>query len=233
MALIFDGVDIETISPVKIIDITVGQPKQSVVTAPRPISPGQAFIRSTYTTRVITVQFALLITSPIEREAALQALRAWAHPGQPGTLTVDSRPGQSITAVCTGLPDPSMRQWWEDKLKITFTCYDPLFVDITEQTAASGAQAVVLGDAPPLAYLTIDVGSGYNTVTVTDGTRTLTLSGQMSAGTITIDLEHEKITHSVDGNISSLLTLTSRFPQLKIGINTITGAILHYKPRWL
>ena len=229
----FDDIDLCTVAPVKVVDIAVGQVKQNVITSPRPLRPGQTYVRATYASRVISVQFALLISTAIEREEALQAIRAWAHPGTPGELTVDSRPGQAITAVCTGLPEASMRQWWEDKLKVTFTAYEPLFYDQAERTAASGVSVYVIGNAPPQAYLTASVSEGNQTLTITDGTRTMTLKGQMSEGEVHVDLEHQTVRHSVDGDLSALLTLTSRYPEVHAGENTITGATLHYRPRWL
>lgn len=230
--ILFDDIDLCSLAPVKVVDVMVGEVKTKAVSRERPLQGGVDFVRATPTTRTISIQFALLQSDITERESYLSAVRSWAHPGTAGKLVVPSRPSQYIVAVCKGLPEPSSRQWWEDRLKVTFTAYDPFFRSLGSHNVPAGQSTFVTGNAPPLAVLTKTVQAGAQTITASDGERTLSISGTLEAGVVTVDLWSETVTHSTMGNIDHLVTFTSRFPSVGTGQTTITGMDLTYVERW-
>ena len=108
--IIFNGVDLEEIAPVKIDDIRVS-PIQTTPVARQRVGFGQDFVRMTGGNRTVTVTFALLIQNREERFEALQAIVEWARPYEEHTLNLPMYPGKHFDVRCTGYPEPSYRQW--------------------------------------------------------------------------------------------------------------------------
>ena len=230
--IIYDGVSIESVADVKIEDVRVGPIQFDEVTHPRAIRGGSDFVRSRAGTRTVAVTFALLDDDQINRHKKLDAISVWAKNDKEYKLELPGHPERYLMAICSGLPEPSLRQWWESKLRLVFTCYDnPYWNSIGEKSAACGSDFFVLGDAPPLMRIERTLlGSASNQSYAFDG-KTMTFS-TIPAGDMVIDLERQT---AVVGNTSIMqyYTFDSRFLIPKVGGMKITGTgTVKYRERW-
>lgn len=128
--IVFNGVALEQVAPVKIVDIRVAPISMSVTARQRPVRWGADFVRVTGGSRTVSIEFALLTDDRETRQNQLAAITRWARSDTPGRLTLPNRRGAYLEAICTALPEPSLRQWWESKLRIVFTTYDNPLLDI-------------------------------------------------------------------------------------------------------
>lgn len=80
---------------------------------------GLDYGRKIYKRRSVTVTFELHIYSISIRNAACQAVIAWAKNG--GTLQINDRAGQYLTVECTQFPEISSVKNWTDPLEIVFS----------------------------------------------------------------------------------------------------------------
>ena len=233
--IIYRGINITDIAPVEIADIVVASVKRSVVARDRPILPGAEFVRVTDTTRQVNITLADLTNDARMRLNEIEAINAWAAGGQPDRLVLPYRDGKYLMAVCTQYVEPSYRQWWENKLKLVFTAYEPYFNAPAENSLALGTAAHIGGSAEPLVRIVTTLSAQASSLAWTDGTNTLTLSGTIPAGTVTVDLNKQTITHSNGTSLSSLLTLASRFPEIKrtMAITCASGGTLYWRERYV
>ena len=216
----FRGKALESVAPVMIEDIRVSPVAQMPVTRDRPIQAGAAFIRAHEGTRSVNITFSILEQNYDIRRRHIEAVTAWAVSDTPAPMQLPYT-GRLLDVICTGLPDPSTRQWWEQRLNLTFTAYDPFFYDIAEKTAACGTAFTVLGDEPPKMRIVHTFAADASDVTYSDGTNTMTFS-TIPAGELVIDLN--KQTAAVDdSSIMQYYALTSQFLQPRTGAQTITG----------
>lgn len=230
--IIYDGVSIESVADVKIEDVRVSPIQFDEVTHPRAIRGGSDFVRSRAGTRTVAVTFALLDDDQINRQKKLDAISAWAKNDKEYRLELPGHPERYLMAICSGLPEPSLRQWWESKLRLVFTCYDnPYWNSIGEKSVACGSDFFVLGDAPPLMRIERTLsGSASNQSYAFDG-KTMTFS-TIPAGNMVIDLERQT---AVVGNTSIMqyYTFDSRFLIPMVGSMKITGTgTVKYRERW-
>lgn len=229
----FDGVNINTVAPVKIDDIQLSAPSLEPTVNGRAIRAGADFVRMRDGTRTVQVTFALLEEDKETRMAQINALKAWAKRDNEYILRFDSVPGLHLVAVCTAFPEPSLRQWWESSLNITFTCFDdPYWISDTEKTAACGTEFNVLGDAPPLMRIERTLSASASDQSYSNGTQTMTFSA-IPAGDMVIDLNNQ--TATVDNaTIMANYSFESHFLIPKTGTQTITGTgTIKYFERWL
>lgn len=227
----FNGVDLETaVSGIMIEDIRVNPPQLAPMARARGIQAGSEFVRTRDETRTITITFAILEKDGAARQAKLDALTEWACIGEVHPMALPYRDGRLIDVTCTMLPQPSTRQWWESKLGITFTAFEPYFYAATEKTAACGTAFTVGGTVPPIMWITDTLASAAAR-TYSDGTNTMTFSS-VRAGNLVIDLNRQ--TAAVGGvSVLGSLSYTSKFIEPKAGTLTITGSgTVHYKERW-
>lgn len=233
--IVFNGVSIMDIAPVEIADIVVSTVKRSVVTRDRPILPGAEFVRVTDGTRQVTITLAVLTNDAETRISEIEAINAWAASTEPGRLVLPYQGGKYLTALCTSFVEPSYRQWWENKLKLVFTAFDPYFNAPGENSLALGTAANIGGSAEPLVRIETVLGSSVSSLAWTDGTNTLTLSGTIPAGTVTVDLSRQTIMHSNGSSLSNKLTLASRFPTIKrvMDITSASGGTLIWRERYV
>ena len=146
----FNGAALESVAPVMIEDIRISSIIQTPVTRDRPVNAGATFIRAHEGTRTIGINFAIMEQDHSIRQRYIEAVTAWALSDKPAPLLLPYHANKSIDVICTGLPDPSTRQWWESRLSLNFTAYDPFFYDTFERSAACGNTAFnVRGNAPP------------------------------------------------------------------------------------
>lgn len=228
----FRGADITTAAPdIKIEDIHVSPLQLNATARQRPILPGADYVRMRIGTRTIRVNFSVLNDDRDARQVQLSSLVRWARSEGPEALALPYRDGKIIYAVCTGLPEPSARQWWENKLSLVWTAYDPFFYS-PAKACACGSPFTVLGDAVPKVWITRTLAAAASNQSYSDGTHTMTFS-TIPAGDLVVDLNHQ--TASVGGlSIMQYWPLTgAEFIPPVTGAQTITGTgTVHWQEAW-
>lgn len=231
--IIFDGVSIDSVANVMIEDVKVNPIQYDDVTRVRAMNPGSVFVRSRAGTRTVVITFALPDDDKIHRQASLLAVSQWAKTDQEYKLELPGHPDHYLMAVCTSKPEPSLRMWWESKLRLVFTCFDnPFWNAKVEKSVACGTAFTVLGDAPPLMRIerTVSGSAVSNQSYALDG-KTITFS-TIPVGNMVIDLN--KQTAAV-GNTSIMeyYNVNSRFLIPRTGSQTITGTgTVKFRERW-
>lgn len=233
--IVYKGISITDIAPVEIADIVVSGVKRNPLTLDRPTRPGMDFVRITDTYRQVNITLADLTNDAETRLSEIDAINAWAAGGQPDRLVLPFRDGKYLMAVCTQFVEPSYRQWWETKLKLVFTAFEPYFNSPAENSLSLGTDAKIGGSAEPLVRIETVLSAETSSLAWTDGTNTLTLDGTIAAGTVTVDLNKQTIMHSNGTSLSSLLTLASRFPEIKrtMSITCASGGTLYWRERYV
>jgi len=231
--IVYKGIDIRDVAPVEIADIVVSSVKRSAVTRQRPIQPGAEFVRITDSTRQVNITIADLTNDMETRIAEIEAINAWATGDKPEKLVLPFCGGKYLEAVCTQYLEPSFRQWWETKLKLVFMAYDPYYNAPSETSAALGTEIYIKGSAEPKMRIETTLSSAVSSLAWTDGTNTLTLSGNIPEGKVTVDLNRQTIFHSNGNSLSPLLTLASSFPEIKkrMNITCASGGNLIWRER--
>ena len=238
--IIYNGQDLDDIVPgLELEDIRVSPVSISPTVRDRAIQSGQVFVRVRDVTRTITATFAVLEQNREKRRGLLDNLTRWARfdtgaQGQitePKPLSLPYHQGRLIDCICTSLPSPSTRQWWESKLSVTFTAYDPYFYDQWDKTANCGAEFTVGGTVTPWVKITRTLSSAASNQAYSDGHNTMTFS-TIPKGKMTIDLNNQT---AVVGstNIMQYLSFASSFIKPRTGTMTIsgTGAVV-WRERW-
>jgi phage-related protein len=235
--IVFDGKSIDSVANVMIEDVRVSPIEFDEVTRPRAIWGGSDFVRSRAGTRTVAVTFALLDDNKVNRQKALMAISEWAKNDKEYRLDLPGHPEHFLTAICTGKPEPSLRQWWESKLRLVFTCYDnPFWNSIAEKTASFGSQFLVMGDAPPLMRIerTVSGSAASNQSYTLDG-NTITLS-TIPVGDMVIDLNSQTAWSKNGSTITNLMqyyNINSRFLVPRTGSLTMTGTgTIKFRERW-
>ena len=229
--ILFDSIDIRAVAAVDIEDIKVSGIQLQQTTRQRAIAAGADFVRSRAGGRTVTVTFALLKQDRAARAAALDAISAWAKTGKEYKLEIIGHPGKYLMAVCTEKPSPSLRQWWESKLRLVFTCIsDPYWIG-SEKSVACGTAFKVLGDAVPLMRIERTLTGAASNQSYTDGTNTMTFS-TVPAGDMTIDLNRQTAAVGTT-SIMQYYNVNSKFIQPRTGSMTITGTgTVKYRERF-
>ena len=218
--IIYKGMALESIAPVKIEDIRVSPIIQTPVARDRPVNAGMTFIRAHEGTRTVGITFAIMEQDFAARQQYIEAITAWALSDRPAPLILPFHTGKALDVICTGLPEPSTRQWWESRLNVNFTAYDPFFYAMTEKTEDCGTAFFVRGNAAPKMQIAATLAESGD-LTYSDGTNTMAFTG-VPAGDLLIDLS--KQTAQVDGvSIMDKFGFTSQFIIPKLGAMTITG----------
>lgn len=230
--IVFNGVSIDSIAPVMIEDIKVSPIKYSPVVRPRAIRFGSEFIRMGGGERTVVITFAILERNKVLRQEAFRGLSMWAKTDAEYRLELPQDPLRYLKCVCTGKPEPSTRAWWENKLRLTFTCYsNPYWTDNAESSIACGTSFFVRGDAPPLMQVRRTLSSAESNQSYGDGTHTMTFN-TIPAGEMVIDLNAQT---AAVGNTSIMQYYqpTGAFIVPKVGTNNITGTgTVYYRERW-
>lgn len=230
--IIFNDVDIRSVAPVRIEDIRVSPVALNPVSRPRAVEGGSVFVRGKEGTRTVTVTFAILEDNPVTRAQYIAAIMAWARTDKECKLQLYNQPGRYLSAVCTGFPEPSTRQWWESKLRLTFTCFDnPYWTDAKERSVPCGTAFWVPGDVLPLMRIECARQTDATAQTYTNGAESMTFS-LIPAGSMVIDLNAQ--TAAVNGvSFMQHYAFTSSFIRPRIGAQTISGAgNVLYRGRW-
>ena len=228
----FNGVSLDSVGNIRIEDIKVSPIRYSPVVRPRAIRFGSEFIRMGGGERTITVSFACLERNEIIRHETLMNLSQWARTDAEYRIELPTDPARYLTCVCTSKPEPSTRAWYENKLKLVFTCYNnPYWTTKQEKSVACGTQFNVMGDAPPLMRITHTFAADASTVAYSDGTDTMTFS-VIPTGDLVIDLNAQ--TARVGGSsIMYRYYPSGTFLVPKTGVQTITGTgTIRYRERF-
>ena len=235
--IVFDGITLESVAPVKIEDIRVSPIKYNPITRPRAIRFGSEFVRMGGGERTIAVTFALPVMNNVVRNEHLTNIRQWAKSDAEYILELPIDPLRYLKCVCTAKPEPSTRQWWESKLRLVFTCFDnPYWTSKGEKSVACGTQFVALGDAPPLMKITRTVsGSAASNQSYAMDGRTMTFS-TIPVGTMTIDLNNQTASSKNGNTVTDLMQYyqpSGSFIIPRTGAQTIsgTGTVL-WRERW-
>ena len=227
----YNGVDITTVAPVKIEDIRVSPIQYAPVVRPRAFQFGSDFVRMRGGERTVALTFALLDNVRTSRQNALFAMSEWAKTDAEYMIEIPDTT-RVLFGVCTQKPDPSIRQWWENKLRFVFTCFEnPYWTDKEETTVDCGVSVSVAGNAPPLMVIRNTFDEAAQNVEYSDGVRTMVFS-EIPAGDMVIDLNRQ--TAAVDGvSIMGAFDPSGRFVEPATGSYMITGTgALSYRQRW-
>lgn len=231
--IVFNGISLESVAPVKVEDIRVNPIQYNPVARPRAIQFGSDFVRMGGGTRTVVITFAILDMNRITRRAALDNISQWAKTDKEYSLELPQEPLKYLTCVCTSKPEPSLRQWWESKLRLVFTCFDnPYWTSKAEKSVSCGTQFTVLGDAPPLMRIERTVsGSAASDQSYSNSVQTMTFS-TIPVGSMVIDLN--KQTAAVgSSSIMQYYAPSGAFIIPKTGTQTISGTgTVKYKERW-
>lgn len=231
--IVFNGTALEQVAPVKVVDILVSPIQMTVQARQRPVTWGADFVRMGGGSRTVSIEFALLTDDRETRQNQLAAITRWARSDKPGRLQIPNRRGMYLEAICTSLPEPSLRQWWESKLRLVFTTYDnPYWTSISEKSVSCGTAFVALGDAPPLMRIERTLSSAVtSTQTYSNGSETMKFSA-ISSGNLVIDLNRQTAAVGTS-SIMSNYTFDSSFIIPKTGSQTITGTgTVKWRERW-
>ena len=231
--IVFNGVALEQVAPVRIVDVRVSPIAMTATTRQRPVTWGADFVRLTGGSRTVSIEFALLTMDRETRQNQLAAITRWARSDTPGKLTLPNRRGAYLEAICTALPEPSLRQWWESKLRIVFTTYDnPYWTSVEEKSVACGTAFVVLGDAPPLMRIERNLSSSATNQTYSNSKESMTFT-EIPYGSLTIDLNRQTAAIEGTGSIMEYYTFSSSFLIPRIGAQTIAGTgTVKWRERW-
>lgn len=228
----FNDVALESVAPVKVEDIRVSPITLTPIARQRATRFGADFVRMNGGTRTVSISFALLTRDIMGRQRQLREITRWARSDRPGRLTTGYHGDVYLECICTALPEPSTRQWWESRLQITFTAFDnPYWTSIRQKHADCGTAFFVAGDAPPLMQIRNTLADAATDQSYSDGTDTMTFSA-IPVGDLCIDLNRQ--TAAVGQNsIMQNYTYTSTFIQPKTGTQTISGSgTVYWRERW-
>lgn len=230
--VIYHGVALEDVIPARILDVKVSSIKTKVTARDRAVMDGAVFVSRRGESRTVTVLFTVLERDMTLRAEHAQKLRAWATADKPAPLTVPQRAHQRLMAVCTALPDVSGRDWWE-QLSMTFTAYDPYFVDAAQKMVPCGLPFLVEGSGPPEIFLRAALEEAITAPDWSlDGAKTLGLTGSVGPGALEIDFGSQSITLNGD-SIMDRYAFGSTFFDIGPGPHTVTGTgALYWRERW-
>ena len=230
--IVFDGISLNSVAGVKIKDVQVFPIEYDEVTRPRAVRAGSDFVRSRAGTRKVQITFGLLDDNMINRQAALMAISQWAKNDKEYKLELPGHPDHYLMALCTDKPEPSLRQWWESKLRLVFTCIEnPFWNAKYEKSVACGTQFNALGDAPPLMRIERTLESAASNQSYALDGRTMTFS-TIPAGSMVIDLDNQTA-YVGSSDIMQYYNVNSKFLIPRTGVQTISGTgTVKYRERW-
>lgn len=232
----FNGKSLESVAPVKIVDIAVSSVRLNAEARERPIVYGADFVRMRGGNRTVQITFAVLTNDQTIRQRQIMQIAQWADVGNVHRLTVPDYPDMYLECACTEVPSPSIRQWWESRLRLTFTTFDnPYFNNTTEKSVPCGTPFFVLGSAPdgPLMRIEGDMPSGA--LTFSGGGRTMSFAAYTGrpSGHFIIDLNRQ----TANAGAASFMkgySFNSHFIIPANGQQTITGTgTVYWRERWL
>lgn len=230
--IVYDGTTLESIAPVMIEDIRVSPIQLEPVERPRAIQAGSEFVRMRCGERTVAITFALLEQDKVTRHEYLMNISKWAKTDKEYKLELPIDAMRCLYGVCTSKPEPSVRQWYESKLRLVFTCIsNPFWTAKAEKSVSCGTQFVALGDAPPLMRIERTLSGAASNQSYSNSIETMTFSS-VPVGNMVIDLN--KQTAKVGStDIMQYYQPSGHFLIPRTGAQTITGTgTVKYKERW-
>ena len=133
--------------------------------------------------QTVTITFELHIYDVAKRNAACQAVVAWASSG--GTLAVNDRAGQHLEAVrCETFPAIESARNWTDPLTLVFsTTYNPYWVADAESTitltgiSTRGTLKPLGNTGSALVSVTVTANAGISSLQIVVGSTNIRLTG--------------------------------------------------------
>jgi phage-related protein len=232
--IIYNHVELTDVAPVKIDDIVVSPVELNPVARQRAIAFGADFVRMGGGTRTVTITFALLDIVNADREAELQAIRDWASISGEKTLELPQFANRHLECVCTQHPEASYRKWWENKLRLVFTCFDnPYWTSNELIEVPCGTTFSIGGSAVPVMTIERSGLTPLTNQTYSNGSETMQFS-TIPAGAFKIDLNRQTAQIG-NSSIMRYYVPTSNWIVPKIGAyQTISGAgVVRYRERWV
>lgn len=139
---------------------------------------GYDVVNTIYDRQTVTISFELHIYDVAKRNAACQAVNAWAMAG--GTLRVNDRTGQHLTVVCQETASIESARNWTDPLTLVFvTTGQPFWESDTEKT-------LTMTGAKPSGSITLDGNVGNALVSLTATAKAAISSIQVTVGSTTL-----------------------------------------------
>ena len=213
--ILLNNVGLESVAPVMVEDIHISPVQRNVVSRDRPLAPGAHFVRTTDGVRTVAIVFALLTNDNTTRQSQISAINAWARAETPLPLVLPGLEDRHLMVVATSLPEPSMRQWFESKLRIVFTAFDPYFISNTEKSVACGTAFTAGGNVPPLVEIRRTLSSAVTNQSYSDGTHTMTFT-RIPKGSMVIDLQAQTARVGA-ASFMQYYDVTGSFPVPKTG----------------
>ena len=230
----FGNTVLEDIAPVKIDDIVVSPIQLNPVARQRAINWGAEFVRMGGGTRTVTITFALLVKNKAERETAMQAIRDWAQLGAEKTLSLPQYEDRHLECAVTTLPDYSYRKWWENKLRIEFTCFNnPYWTSDEVIETPCGTRFSIGGSAPPLMTIERTGATALTNQTYTNTKQSMKFT-TIPVGNLVIDLNRQTAAIGKT-SIMKYYTPTSTWIIPAVGANQIINGVgtVKYRERWV
>ena len=235
----FNGAALEAVAPVKIEDIRVSPIQLAATAREMPVIWGSRFVRMTGGKRTIDISFGLLTNDHAARQAQLKAITQWARSDRPARLTLPYHDGVYLEAICTALPTPSTRQWWEN-LTLRFETFDnPYFPSVAEKHGPCNQALTILGDAPPIMRIEAAIDTEpVGGLQWAEGGHAMQFS-IIPTGNLVIDLTEGVQTAAVDGvSIMQYFQIASTYQYSSFiiphtGSMTIAGqGTVYWRERW-
>lgn len=219
--IIFNDIDINSVAPVRVVDVNVSPIQLSPVARQRQIQFGADFVRLSGGSRVVSITLALLTNDRGIRQKQLLDIAAWARTDTEGRLEIPGYDGLYLSCICTKLPEISLRQWWDGSMTLVFTTFDnPYWTSENEKSGNCNSMITVLGSAPPLMRITRTLTTQASNRSFAIGDDTTTFS-RIPAGDFVLDLNRQT---AVSGgtNLMQYFTYNSTFIRPQTGQYTIT-----------
>lgn len=230
--IVYNGTALENIAPVMVEDIRVSPIQLEPVERPRAMQAGSEFVRMRCGERTVSITFALLEQDKQIRHEHLMNISKWAKTDKEYKLELPIDHMRCLYGVCTSKPEPSVRQWFESKLRLVFTCIsNPFWTAKAEKSVSCGTQFIALGDAPPLMRIERTLSGAASNQSYSNSIETMTFS-TIPVGNMVIDLN--KQTAKVGAtDIMQYYQPSGHFLIPRTGVQTITGTgTVKYKERW-
>lgn len=232
----FNGVEINEVAPVNVLDVIVSSPDINLTMLDVPLRAGSQFVRKKIGTRTVTVPFLLMEQDAEKRRRHIENIIAWAGTEQECMLKSTPEPEGFLMAVCSEFPKQSSRDFWE-VLTLVFTAADPHYTSCAESVIPASGYFFVGRDRPPRLIIKQTIESEITDATWKFGEKHVRLSGVLMPGELVIDFDRELVTLNGE-SIAEKVTLDSTFFELKKGANLIecengAGGTAHLRERWI
>lgn len=253
-----NGIELESLDEgIKLLDITESSPQLTTQTADNAKYDGLRLIESKKTQRTIKVDFTIRHRNKARRREALDEVLAWLGSG--GTLELDNRDGLQLEVAVTELPSLGSVRDYMRACSITFTAYDPYWVNAMYTKAALTLSAGTQGKATlspygsaEMTFLEFDIKNtspgayAMSTATVTVNGRSFAFSGLSLAAGKTLNVFYSAegyLKMSIDGasivskrtaaSADDLILYQRETNEIKVTTGTPSSVTLKCKGRWL